>query len=153
MKKYGAKHMYSALKVAEYIIGYCNEKKKTISNLKLQKVLYFVQAQFLVNHGQACFEEEIEAWDFGPVVPSVYHKYKIFGSTFIPIPSNTFGIDINDYDKSDINAMVDACSEYSATELVNITHNQDPWKKTYRQYERKVISNELIREFFSKYSK
>ena len=90
--------MYSALVVARYIIKRCNELNRPISNLKLQKLLYFVQAEFLVGEGSACFpeeieawdfgpvvpEEEIEAWDFGPVVPEVYHRYKAYGSASIP---------------------------------------------------------------------
>lgn len=39
--------MYRALNIAKYIIRYCNEKNRTISNLKLQKLLYFVQAEFV----------------------------------------------------------------------------------------------------------
>ena len=76
--------MYSALVVARYIIKRCNELNRPISNLKLQKLLYFVQAEFLVGEGSACFPEEIEAWDFGPVVPEVYHRYKAYGSASIP---------------------------------------------------------------------
>jgi len=76
--------MYSAINVAKYIIMRCNQQHKTISNLKLQKILYFVQAEFLVEKDSACFKEEIEAWDFGPVVPAVYHKYKVYGCASIP---------------------------------------------------------------------
>ena len=68
--------MYSAVDVARYIIWYCKRQGYSISNLKLQKILYFVQAEFLVNTGKPCFSEEIEAWDFGPVVPEVYHEFK-----------------------------------------------------------------------------
>ena len=57
--------MYSAIDVARYIIWYCKRRRYSISNLKLQKILYFVQANFLVSIGTPCFEEEIEAWDFG----------------------------------------------------------------------------------------
>ena len=76
--------MYNVLDVARYIIWYCKKKGYSISNLKLQKILYFVQAEFLVSVGSPCFAEEIEAWDFGPVVPEVYHEFKIFGSADIP---------------------------------------------------------------------
>ena len=64
--------MYSVLDVAKYVIFYSNEKKYDISNLKLQKILYFIQAEFLVSENEPCFYEEIEAWNFGPVVPEVY---------------------------------------------------------------------------------
>lgn len=72
--------MYNALTVAKYIIKRCNDTNRIISNLKLQKLLYFVQAEFLVTTTHACFPEEIEAWDFGPVVPEVYHRYKAYSS-------------------------------------------------------------------------
>ena len=59
------------LDVSRYIINYCNENYYLISNLKLQKILYFVQAFFLEAKNEECFREEIEAWDFGPVIPEV----------------------------------------------------------------------------------
>ena len=65
--------MYSAIDIARYIIWYCKNHGYTISNLKLQKILYFVQAEFLVSAGAPCFYQDIEAWDFGPVIPEVYH--------------------------------------------------------------------------------
>lgn len=63
--------MYSAVIAAQYIILRCNQLGKSISNLKLQKMLYFLQAEFLVSQDRPCFRERIEAWDFGPVVPEV----------------------------------------------------------------------------------
>lgn len=82
--------MYTALSVARYIIDYCNEIGRGISNLKLQKILYFVQAQFLVStsNNAPCFSDPIEEWDFGPLVPSVYHHYKVYGSAIIPSDKN-----------------------------------------------------------------
>lgn len=76
--------MYKALDIARYIIERCREKNRTVSNLKLQKILYFVQAEFLVTKNQPCFAETIEAWDFGPVVPEVYYEYRMYGSANIP---------------------------------------------------------------------
>ena len=57
--------MYNALDVAKYIIFYCNTIGSSISNLKLQKVLYFVQAEFLVTIDVACFKEKLKHghWD------------------------------------------------------------------------------------------
>ena len=72
--------MYSAIDVAKYIIWFCKENGYSISNLKLQKLLYFVQAQFLISTGAPAFKEEIEAWDFGPVVSKVYQYFKMWGS-------------------------------------------------------------------------
>lgn len=134
--------------ISKYIINYFYSKNLPISNLKLQKLLYFVQAQFLVKKNTPCFPEEIEAWDFGPVVPEVYRKYKKFGSSNLPFEqSQSFFITKND--KELINGILDKCSHYSATELVGITHRQTPWLKAYQPYQSNIITKNSIREYFS----
>lgn len=140
--------MYSALLISRYIIKRCNEINKSISNLKLQKLLYFVQAEFLVSKGEPCFFEEIEAWDFGPVVPVVYRKYKIYGSASIPYTRGVDSGKILNKDKSLINGIVDECAKYSAAMLVEVTHAQDPWKKAYKRYQNNKISNDSIKKYF-----
>lgn len=143
--------MYSVLTVARYIIWYCKKHGFSISNLKLQKILYFVQAEFLVSKGVPCFEEDIEAWDFGPVVPEVYHEFKVFGSSDIPkhVCKDANLMILND-DKMLIDDMVDQSAQYSASDLVEITHNQDPWNDAYEKYCNNIISKESIEDFFSR---
>ena len=143
--------MYSALDVARYIIWYCKKQGYSISNLKLQKILYFVQANFLVSIGRPCFEEDIEAWDFGPVVPEVYHEFKLFGSSDIPkfVCQNAEAV-ILKRDRALINEMVDQCAKYSASTLVEITHNQAPWCDAYEKYCNNIIEKSAIKEYFEK---
>ena len=159
--------MNNVLDVCRYIINYSNEKKYGISNLKLQKILYFTQAFFLINkeNGEPCFIEPIEAWEFGPVVPIAYHEYKQFGSTDIPSidsyievnPSNLWDVSIRDFDagclleedRMLIEDVVDQLSDFSATDLVNITHNQTPWKSVYKPYVNNEITISSIRDYFS----
>ena len=76
--------MNKVLDFCRFIINYSNEQEYDISNLKLQKLLYFVQAYFLISIHELCFEEGIEAWDFGPVVSEAYHEYKRYGNMDIP---------------------------------------------------------------------
>lgn len=138
--------MYEVLTVAEYIIKRCNTQNKSISNLKLQKILYFVQAEFLVVKGERCFGAKIEAWDFGPVVPEVYHHYKIYGSATIPY-SGPFYSPFTNRDQELLDGIIDECAEYSAATLVRITHNQSPWIDAYSSYS-KEITPDSIREYF-----
>lgn len=139
--------MYSVLDIAKYIIYYCKQQGYYISNLKLQKILYFVQAEFLVELHVPCFYEEIEAWDFGPVVPEVYHKYKHFGSS--NIIDHTFRrVNISRRDRELVEDIVNECSNYSASQLVEFTHNQRPWMDAYQKYCNNIISKESIREYF-----
>ena len=139
---------YSATDVARYIILRCNQRGKTISNLKLQKILYFVQAEFLVSQGKPCFRERIEAWDFGPVIPDVYHRYKVYGSASIPSVRDENYCPFDREDKALADGIIDECAKYSASTLVEITHRQAPWRTAYHQYSGAVISNESIKSFF-----
>ena len=143
--------MYKALDVARYVINYCNQNHIGISNLKLQKVLYFIQAEFLVsNSGEdACFNDRIEAWDFGPVVPSVYRHYKLYGSANIPATSAITYRDILPWDRDLIDGMIKKTAPYSAAELVQITHNQAPWKDAYIPGLNREITQKSIYDYFT----
>lgn len=144
--------MYSALDVAKYIVSYCNSCGYSMSNLKLQKILYFVQAYFLMQPSSTpCFRENIEAWDFGPVVHEVYSEFKQFGSTDIPrVYSDNFENNvIQEKDKKLINDVIEKFKNYSASDLVRITHNQAPWQDAYSRYGNVVIPNSAIRGYFN----
>lgn len=138
---------YSALLIAEYIIGYAKERNYAISNLKLQKILYFLQAQFLVSFNFPCFTETIEAWDLGPVVRNVYNKYRRYGSANIYSGNLDLENIIPNREIQTIRLIIDRCSNYSANQLVDITHNQDPWRNAYYGGN-KIIYNEDIQNYF-----
>lgn len=141
--------MKNAIAVSRYVIQYCKAHNYSISNLKLQKILYFIQAEFLVSLGRPCFPEEIHAWDFGPVVPEVYREYKMFGASEIPRFLVTPQLNFTKKEKKLIDDMIDASAKYSANTLVEITHSQDPWKNAYyKKGQNSVISNKSIKKFF-----
>jgi uncharacterized phage-associated protein len=142
--------MYSALKVARYIIWWCNNNGYSISNLKLQKILYFVQAQFLVARGMPCFCEEIQAWEYGPVVPEVYREYKAYGGGNIPaFERSERPMVIRAEDIPLIDDIISECVNYSASSLVELTHNQSPWQDVYMPGWNNTISNASIKKYFS----
>jgi prophage ps3 protein 01 len=161
----GVKNMYNVLDVCRHVINYSNEKDYGISNLKLQKILYFIQAYFLISTPEQCFVEDIEAWDFGPVVPEAYHEYKQYGSGDIPYIHYFFKFDeddiwdstsvefkdnvISDEDKELMNSVVDKFSDYSATDLVSLTHRQAPWNNAYVRGMNNVIKIEAIKDYFN----
>ena len=146
--------IYGTLEVSRYIIKYSNERRYMISNLKLQKILYFIQAYFLRLVGQPCFAGRIEAWDFGPVVPKAYNEYKQYGSGNIPW-TEPYRLDrINGFDgietddKRKIEQVVDLFSPYSATDLVKLTQRQLPWKVAYGHSKGNEITLKAISEYF-----
>lgn len=144
--------MYDVLDVAKYIIYRCHDRGIIIDNLKLQKVLYFVQAEFLVTKDEPCFDEKIVAWNFGPVIPEVYQEYKIFGSAAIFVGKRfdtRTPIYIAARDKRLINGIADNVISCSNTTLTNIVHCQTPWREAYQQGENTVISLESLKQYFS----
>lgn len=141
--------MYDALIIAKYIVELSNKKGYSISNLKLQKIMYFIQALFLIYKNEACFREEIEAWDYGPVVPEVYGKYKTYGSAAIPYLGDDVSNKISKFDRTLIDKVVDFFSKYSASALVDLTHRQAPWKDAYIPYKKNVIPKKSIKEYFA----
>ena len=122
---------YSALDVAMYVITYSNNKlERGITNLKLQKLLYYIQAEFLIDRRDPLFEDKIEAWRHGPVVRDVYAYFK--GYLDNPIeniykPRNSF----KGHKEFLINKVVDRYKNEDGWELVRLTHQEDPWLNTY----------------------
>ena len=140
--------MYSGIDIAAYVVKKCNEIKSAVSNLKLQKLLYFIQAYFLMVYQRPCFEDRIEAWSFGPVVPSVYQVYKYYGAGSIPYFGDEHIGDISYQDKEMIDRVILCFSGRSANELVDITHHQSPWMDAYVPYQNNIITNQSIKEYF-----
>lgn len=141
--------MYKVIDVAKYIILFCKENGYSISNLKLQKLLYFVQAQFLVNLGVPAFNADIEAWDFGPVVPEAYQYFKIWGNSEIPlVVADGARDDILETHQREMDEILNECVPYTASVLVGITHSQDPWVNAYEKYCNNIITQNAIKEYF-----
>jgi uncharacterized phage-associated protein len=140
------KKPYSALDVAEYCLYYCTKKEKPISNLQLQKILYYVQANFLVKLGVPCFRDAIVAWKYGPVVEDVYYYYRDNVADAISISSYDGGI--SEEDKPLVNEVCDSKSKYNAGALVGQTHNEDPWGDTYVTHASEIIEIDRIRAYF-----
>lgn len=158
---------YRVLDVCRHVINYSNECDYGISNLKLQKVLYFIQAYFLIEKKDhtPCFEEKIEAWNFGPVVPKAYLEYKQYGNGDIPTIKSYIVLDedniwnskrvkfentaITVEDKALIDKVVDKFADYTATDLVSLTHRQSLWNDAYVPYRHNEITINAMREYFS----
>ena len=87
--------MYRAIELSKYIVSKCIDDGFPISNLQLQKILYYIQRDFL-RIGKPAFPDAIEAWQFGPVVPNVYYYYCGFGAMPISIPEEKPWISIAD---------------------------------------------------------
>ena len=77
--------------IAKYFIYLSNKEGRPVTNKKLQKLLYYAQAWYLVKKGKKLYEDDIEAWVHGPTIPHMYRQYKEYG--YQPITKEN--IDVN----------------------------------------------------------
>lgn len=155
---------HNVIDISNYIINYSIEIKKPISNLKLQKLLYYTQAAFLVKFNKPCFNEAIIAWEYGPVVREAYDRYKIYGRSDIPTQDKeknmVFDFDtakilmkeneisINFLEQAILEKVVDSYKNINNPfDLVKKTHAEDPWRETKQGDE---ITIKKIREYYSR---
>lgn len=142
--------MADASKVAEFFIQVANQgEDDQITNLKLNKLLYYAQGVCLARTGRPLFSETIEAWEFGPVVPSIYHQYKCCGKN--PIAMSEDDVDYASFSSDELDAILDVIREfgqYTGAKLVSLSHRPDtPWS-TARSEGSPVISIDTIRNYF-----
>lgn len=117
-----------------------------ISNMKLQKLMYYAQGFHLAMHNAPLFREPIEAWTHGPVVARLYHKYKQYEAGAIPVPET---VDFDKYPphvKELLDEVYNVYGQFSAWKLRNMTHEDPPWKNTLTGG---TISHTALREHFA----
>ncbi|WP_102335756.1 Panacea domain-containing protein [Salimicrobium jeotgali] len=146
--------MAKAIDVAKFLLYLASKDPQVndLSNLKLQKLLYYSQGVYSVmSSGNKLFEEEIEAWKFGPVVRDVYQTFNSHG--FFPIKeSEKF---INNYNLSSIEKKAiiltwKKFSKYPPNKLVEMTHKYGPWSASwYSRKPFKLIGFEAIYNYFA----
>jgi uncharacterized phage-associated protein len=139
--------MCTCFKAAEYFLSLQDgDAGNAISNMKLQKLLYYAQGFSMVILGKPLFEDDFEAWDYGPVVRVVYDKYKSYGSNALPKPENFSFSPYRPEEKQLLDDIYDIYGRYSAWALSSMTHNTPPWKDTPRN---EVISKEAMETYFA----
>ena len=157
------KARYSALDVARLVVNISNDNGYSISNLKLQKILYFIQRAFLVVFDIPCFTDDIEAWEYGPVVTSVYQEFKVYGSNCIPrittyrfinfeklsVETKNFDDGIfADKDKILVKNIIEIYKDISPVAMIKLTHNQSPWIEAFKSGTNMIISNIAIKKSY-----
>jgi uncharacterized phage-associated protein len=148
--------MAHATEVARYLayIAANEEEPDYLTNLRLQKLLYYVQVWSLVMRGKPMFPEKIQAWVHGPVVKQVYREFASKGN--LPIMPEDLGelrFNISSQDRKFVASVWDSYKGYSASKLREMTHQEDPWKNARKGYGpadkcEKEITRAAIMEYF-----
>ena len=139
--------MLSALNVAKFFINLFKDQEEGITNLKLQKLLYYAQGFSFQRFNKPLFPDEIEAWEYGPVIHRVYDFYKSYGLE--PI-RNSEQVRVNEDQERLLLDVAREYGKYTSTALVDMTHAKGtPWSKVYIEGEmHKIISKEQIKQHF-----
>ncbi|PSF35524.1 hypothetical protein C7H19_16040 [Aphanothece hegewaldii CCALA 016] len=139
--------MLSCFNVADYFIRLANETGSFVSNLKLQKLVYYAQAWHLALYDVPLFEEDFQAWIHGPVIPTLYQKYRVFG--WRPITEDVNPIlpeAIQDF-LNEVAQEYFACDAY---ELEQMTHAETPWNRARGDLPPDAHSNAVIKKEWMK---
>lgn len=139
---------FSAKAIANYFIDHAASLGQQLTPMKLQKLIYFAHGWNLAINNKPLINEQVEAWQFGPVIESVYHEFKHFGRD--SIKGHAVDIELVDADKMDIrytaptidykdadtrallDKIWDAYGRYTAIQLSNMTHKEGtPWEQTW----------------------
>lgn len=154
---------YSALAIANYFI----DNVPGITNLKLQKLVYFAHGWYLAYKNEPLIMEPVECWVWGPVIKTIYDNFKKYGNQVITekatdlewkegkrfIPYTPYIEEHDVFTKGLLDAIKEIHGKLSAIQLSNATHLEGtPWDTTKKKYGGIrlgcIIDNELIKTYF-----
>jgi len=123
--------MLNCLEIAHYFIvrAYQDGREVEMTNMKVQKLLYYAQSLHLALYDEPLFDEEIQAWRYGPVCPPAYHDYSKFEAQQLPIPDVDALSEIPNEKQALLEEVWEYFGEYHAYYLSGMTHVEFPWKK------------------------
>lgn len=138
--------MYRAMQIAHYIIDLCNQIERPVSNLEIQKILYFLQVYYMRHHnGEVLFSDDICAWTYGPVIPEVYYTYNGYGGSVI---RNSYDVsDVSENIRNELRDVIIRLEGRGPWNLVDMSHKENgPWDRVYKGGlgDRQIIDKDLL---------
>jgi uncharacterized phage-associated protein len=145
---------HNALTIAKYFLSIPDEDSgELVSNLKLQKLLYYAQGYAVALKGvdDPLFKEKIYAWKHGPVVNDVYRYFASYKGTALPAMSRP---SVHSETRDLLDDIYRVFGRYSAWTLRDMTHREDPWLNNYKPNVPDVeIPLSDLEKYFKKYVK
>lgn len=139
----------SAVDAANFLVFLMKDSYDDLTNMKINKLLYYAQGHYLKEYGSPLFTEKIYAWDHGPLVKEVYGKYKAYHDKPINSCDENEALALDDDIKSFLLEIARLYGRYTASALRNMTHKPNtPWDKTQNGTE---IPISYISDYFNKH--
>lgn len=148
-------HEYTAAAVANYFLDLARldggVEKWGLTNLKMQKLLYFAHGNYLALQGRPLIRECFQAWTYGPVIPALFRELSVYGDNPITGSIGTRdSIEEEGFDSDYLRLIWSSYRGFSAFDLVEMSHESgSPWDITIRKKGKYAeIDNEDIRRYF-----
>jgi len=142
--------------VSNYLLCECRERGEILTNLKLQKLLFYAQAWHLALKNTSLFEEDFQAWVHGPVLPSQYQRFKDFKwrAIDVEIDKPELPEDLRDF----LDEIIDTFGTETAISLELMTHREKPWKEARGnlppdEASNAIITKQIMTDFYKALSK
>jgi uncharacterized phage-associated protein len=129
-----------------------DDESSDLSNLKLQKLVYYAQGLYLGIYGQPLFADDLEAWPHGPVVPALYHEYKGYGNAPIPPPDDFEMAEVPQETRSFLDRVYGYYGQYSAWRLREMSHIEAPWKDSFERGSGSTIEKDAMKAYFASHT-
>ncbi len=139
-----------AILVAERILFEQSQDNTPTDPMQVLKLVYLSHGWVLGIHGEPLVSEFVEAWTYGPVVPSVYYNYKRFGRNPITDEAQNVHFVFSDEQIRIVRAVLDIYKNTTGSSLSAITHKKgSPWDVAFQKYGTgSIIPNDLIRNYY-----
>lgn len=143
---------HSPQSIAEYLLKLADDSGAALTPMQVLKLVYIAHGWQLGLNRRPLINESIEAWQYGPVIPSLYHSYKRYGSNFITDIPRMFPAGIEPSESKVIDQVWEGYGSRTGISLSSLTHEEgSPWSITVKQSGLgAVISNDLIEDFYSR---
>ena len=137
-----------AVTVAERLLYLAARESRVLTPMQILKLVYISHGWMLGLLDQPLILETVEAWRYGPVVRSLYRRYRRYRGGPIPEGGNAHDEALDDQQANLVDQVFRGYGSYTGIELSRLTHQPDtPWDTAWNSG-MSVIPNELIRDHY-----
>lgn len=144
--------MASPIAVAQAFLDLASDERRRLTNMQLQKLVFFAHGAHLAAYGHPLIDAEVRAWDFGPVIPPLYERLREYGSGYVDpdLARGWGGIERASREHQAVRSVWEAYRDHSAWSLSSISHQEgSPWDQVWNYGGRySVIPDGLTRDYY-----
>ena len=140
---------YDAANVANAFIELAAQDGKSLTNMQLQKLVYIAHGFYLALTDQPLIDEDVKAWQWGPVIVSLYESLKHYGAGRVTSRLSAPRDVLDETAKMVIQYVWKAYGRFTGFQLSGITHKENsPWHEQWESWQYQTIPNEMIAEYY-----